>query len=178
MFGNRDNYNQEDNTDLLVIEDDQEDELGLEIGEGQISLDLKNSKLDWFYGIKRKLNNVEAVVEAIPYWKSFVTVAALVSSIATVGLLAYFIVDLYPELPPEFPLIFSQDTNSWMLIDKEILPGVPIALGIVLVLLLRLNSATYKFDRRLAQMVNLGIIIFNILSSIAFVQLVSLILVY
>lgn len=148
------------------------------VSEEQFTLDIKRSNLEPVYNVKRRIARLETVVETLPYWRSFVTVAAFLTSIAFIAIISYLIFNSYNKLPPEFPLIHSQATGSWNLIDKEILPFTPIALGSLLAILLKLNSETFKFDRRLANMVNLGVIIFNILGTIAFVELFSLVLIF
>lgn len=148
------------------------------ISEDQIKLDIKESKFDWFYSIRRKVTEVEAVAEAIPYWRNFSAVAALMSSIAFIGIITYLILSFYDILPPEIPLIYSQAGKSWDLIEKEFLPVIPVFLGVLLILTIRFNISSYSFDRRLAYIVNLAVTIFNIFGLIAFLQIFSLILIY
>lgn len=128
--------------------------------------------------LRNRLSKWEQHIAATPFWKSALSSAAIVSTIFFAGLLIYFIFKFYDILPPKFPLIYSQTSNNWKTIDKELLPIAPVLIITILVFLTRFNYATYHFDSRLATMVNIAVLIFNSLGILAFMQLFSLLLLY
>lgn len=144
----------------------------------QITLDLKKDKLEGYYTVKRKLAYMEATVEALPYWKNFLSVFAFMLFVLLLALNFYVVITKYQELPAQLPLIYSQSNNTWNLIDKEFYLLIPFVLFIVLFLLIRLNTLTFKFDRRLATMINLTLILTSMLGFIAYIQLFSFVLIY
>lgn len=144
----------------------------------QIDLGLKRSRLEWFYNLKQKVSRRSAVIEALPYWRNVNTVLALLCSIAFIVIIIYVEGRNYQQLPDRIPFFYQQASNSWALTDKEVILPVPIFLAVNLGVLIRLSSVIYKFDRRLALMLNTGIIIFNLLGLVAFIQMMSLILIY
>ena len=144
----------------------------------QITLDLKKDKLEGYYTVKRKLAYMEATVEALPYWKNFMSVLSFLLFVLLVIFNIYIVITKYQELPKELPLIYSQSNNTWNLIDKEFYLLIPFVLLIVLFVLIRLNTLTFKFDRRLATMINMTLILTSLLGFIAYVQLFSFVLIY
>lgn len=144
----------------------------------QITLDLKKDKLEGYYTVKRKLAYMEATVEALPYWKNFLSVFAFMLFVLLLALNFYVVITKYQELPAQLPLIYSQSNNTWNLIDKEFYLLIPFVLFIILFLLIRLNTLTFKFDRRLATMINLTLILTSMLGFIAYIQLFSFVLIY
>ncbi len=150
----------------------------LAVAREQMALDLPKSNWDGYYDIKRKLNKTEALFEALPYWKNFSPVMALVSSVALVLFLALLSWQKFSELPAQIPLIFNQRLGSWELIDKQLLIVVPVIFAMLLVIILRLNRLVFNFDRRLSYIANLATILFNVLAAIAFSQLFALVLIY
>lgn len=144
----------------------------------QITLDLKKDKLEGYYTVKRKLAYMEATVEALPYWKNFLSVFAFMLFVLLLALNFYVVITKYQELPAQLPLIYSQSNNTWNLIDKEFYLLIPFVLFIVLFLLIRLNTLTFKFDRRLATTINLTLILTSMLGFIAYIQLFSFVLIY
>lgn len=148
------------------------------VSDAQYELDIKSSKSEWYYNIKRRVSRYEATMEAIPYWRSYVTVTAIVATLAFIGFVSFVLYNNYATLPNSFPLIYSQATQTWNLVSKEYLMIIPIALAAFLLIMVRINIQTYRFDRRLAIMINFIVILVNILGIIAFGQLFSLILIY
>lgn len=144
----------------------------------QISLDLKKDKLEGYYTVKRKLAYMEATVEALPYWKNFLSVLAFMLFILLIVFNFYVVISKYKELPRELPLIYSQSNNTWNLIDKEFYLLIPFVLLVALFFLIRFNTLTFKFDRRLATMINLTLILTSLLAFIAYIQLFSFVLIY
>jgi len=142
---------------------------------GQIQLGLKKSRLEFLYKLKARFAKMTILMEALPFWRNFNTIIALVSSLTFVGAMFYVISKNYLVLPGNIriPLVYLQSSRSWELLDKEVLILIPVVAGAMLVLLINFSSTIYRFDRRLSYMMNIGIILFNILGSIAFFQLLS-----
>lgn len=144
----------------------------------QISLAIEENRLEQYYALRSRLAKMEASVEALPYWRSMITVLAFTLSIAYVILIFYILAAKFGQLPNAVPLIYSQNQNTWILIDKEFLIIIPSILVAVIVGIIKLNSTIFEFDRRLAVMVNICLIVFSLLGIIGFAQLASLVLVY
>jgi len=144
----------------------------------QISLDLKKDRLEGYYQVKRKLAHLEATVEALPYWKNFLSVLAFMLFLLLVIFIFYVTVSNYHRLPKQIPLIYSQANNTWNLVDKEIYLVLPFVLLLMLFMLIRFNTLAFKFDRRLAIMVNLVLVLTSLLGFIAYIQLFSFVLIY
>ena len=144
----------------------------------QITIPIEPSKKELYYNVKRKVNRFGIFFGAIPYWKHIINVVAFISSILVIVVDTLLLIQLYGQLPNKIPLFYFQATKSWSLTDKELLIVIPIFSGIILILLSRLNSSVFRFDRRLAIMINVSIFIFNIFFIIAILQLFSLVLVY
>ena len=144
----------------------------------QISLDLKKDKLEGYYQVKRRLANLEATVEALPYWKNFLSVLAFLMLFFLIIFTTYITVNNYRIMPQKLPLLYSQSNTAWNLIDKEFFLLIPFLLLIALFFLIRLNSLTYKFDRRLATMINMSLVLTSLLGFIAYIQLFSFVLIY
>ena len=146
--------------------------------EKQITLPLKKSKKEVYYQVKHKVNRFSTIFGVLPYWKNIINVAAFISSIFVVFILIILLTQFYGKLPNKISLFFYQTSNSWNLIDKEVLIVIPVFASLILVLTSRLNTAVFKFDRRLSTVINVAILIFNLFLLIAILQLFSLILVY
>lgn len=144
----------------------------------QISLDLKKDKLESYYQVKRKLAHLEATVEALPYWKNFLSVLGFMLFLLLIVFNLYITISKYDELPKQLPLIYSQTNNTWNLVDKEIYLITPFVLLFLLFLIIRFNTLTFKFDRRLSTMVNLVLVLTSLLGFIAYIQLFSFVLIY
>lgn len=144
----------------------------------QISLDLKKDKLEGYYQVKRRLAYLEATVEALPYWKNFLSVLAFMLFFLLIVFVLYVTISNYLSLPKQLPLIYSQGSNTWNLIDKELFLVIPFVLMFMLFLLVRFNTLTFKFDRRLAIMINLVLVLTSLLGFIAYMQLFSFVLIY
>lgn len=145
---------------------------------GQYDLDIKQSKTEFLYVIKRKITSFSIWMEALPYWRSVNTIIAILLSITFVGAVVIILANSYRDLPQNLPLVYKQSSNSWELVDKELIVSVPIIIGVILLVLIKLSSSIFKFDRRLSVMINLAIILLNSLGIIAFVQIISLFLIY
>jgi hypothetical protein len=144
----------------------------------QISLNLKKDKLEGYYQVKRKLAHLETTVEALPYWKNFLSVLAFMMFVFLILFNSFVTVTKYNVLPKQLPLFYSQANNTWGLIDKEIYLLMPFLFGFMLFFLIKLNSSVFKFDRRLAIMINLALILTSLLGFIAYIQLFSFVLIY
>lgn len=155
-----------ENTDLVLV------------SEEQYALDLSTPQHEWYYGFKRSITKFETNLETIPYWRSYLSISAIFTTLVFIGFISYIIFKFYGQLPNEFPLIYSRVTMSWKLIGKEFLPLLPIILAVFLLVITKTNIQTYRFDRRLATMTNFIIILVNMLGILAFAQLFSLILIY
>lgn len=90
----------------------------------------------------------------------------------------YIIITKYQVLPKQLPMIYSQANNTWNLVDKEVFLVIPFVLLFLLFLIIRFNTLTFKFDRRLAIMVNLVLVLTSLLGFIAYAQLFSFVLIY
>lgn len=146
--------------------------------DNQLPMAIEQGKLDNYYAIKRRLAKMEASVEALPYWRSMITVFAFSLSLGYVGFIFYIIATQYTRLPNLVPLTFSQSQNTWQLIDKELLIIIPSVLITLIITINKLNSSVFQFDRRLAVMINICLIAFSLLGLIGFSQVISLVLVY
>ena len=144
----------------------------------QITLDLKKDPLEGYYSVKRKITQVETTVEAMPYWKSFLSVTAFVLMLFLIILISAITFQNYNNLPKQIPLIYSQSALTWTLSDKDVYIIIPIVLFVALVMITRLNSQTFKFDQRLSIVVNIAVILSSVLGIIAFLQLFSFVLIY
>ncbi len=144
----------------------------------QIPIGLKKDKLENYYQVKRKLSHLEATVEAQPYWKYFISVSAFLLVFLLIVFNLYLTITKYSQLPKELPLIYSQSSNTWTLIEKEFYLLIPFLLFVTLFMQIRFNTLTFKFDRRLSLVVNLGLILASLLGFIAYIQLFSFVLIY
>lgn len=146
--------------------------------EPQIKLPIKSSRLEGVYKVKQDINNKKAEIGVIPYWRNFTFVFTLVFSILVLVAMDYYFFQVYLELPSQIPLVYNQSISSWNLIDKNALIIFPLVqLGIILIIF-KINTVIYHFDRRLVQTVNYGLILSNILLAIALFELLSFVLVY
>ncbi|KXK26150.1 MAG: hypothetical protein TR69_WS6001001144 [candidate division WS6 bacterium OLB20] len=148
------------------------------VSQDQVGMELKGSRLEWMYNLKNRVNRVSSVAQVFPYWRNLNTSLAIISSVILVLAMFLMITGDASASVNELPLIYIQASQSWELIDKEFLLGVPFFTGAMLVILLNLSSSIYKFDRRLSFMINTGMIVFNLLGLFGFYQLSSLILLY
>ena len=146
--------------------------------EKQITLPLKKGKKEVYYQVKHKVSRFSAIFGVLPYWKNIINVAAFISSVFVVLILIILLTQFYGKLPNKISLFYYQTSNSWNLIDKEVLIIIPVFASFILVLASRLNTAVFRFDRRLSTVINVAILIFNLFLLIAVLQLFSLILVY
>lgn len=147
-------------------------------GPEQTTLNLKKDKLEGYYQVKRKLAHLETTVEALPYWKNFLSVLAFMMFALLIIFTTYITITKYNQLPKQLPLFYSQANNTWGLIDKEFYLFMPFVFAFTLFLLIKLNSSVFKFDRRLAIIINLALILTSLLGFIAYIQLFSFVLIY
>lgn len=148
------------------------------VSDDQVGMELKGSRMEWMYNIKNRVNKVSSVAQVFPYWRNLNTSLAILSSIVFVAAMFLIITGEASSTVDELPLIYIQASQSWELMDKEFLLMIPFATGAMLMILLNLSNAIYKFDRRLSFMINMGMIVFNILGLFGFYQLSSLTLLY
>ncbi|MEI7579774.1 MAG: hypothetical protein WCJ58_07145 [bacterium] len=140
-------------------------------------VDVNKHKPGWIAKAKKKIIPEKQIAEIPSYTKDFFSVGAFMSVLAFEGFFVYLLIQNYNHINKQFPLFFSQASQSWQMMDKEILPiYAVITLGLNL-LILKFNHSTFSFDKRLCYMINVALILFNILGIIAFWEIFSLVLI-
>ena len=141
----------------------------------QIDLGLKVKRFQPFLFIQRRLNNLERRIEVMPFWKNFVFVFMIFSSVSFSLIIEAAILLNYKSFPFEIPLFFDPTENSWLFLEKGWVVLVPIVYTTLNLILLNVVYTIFQFDRRLAQIIAATIGLFNILYLIAFAQLLSIV---
>lgn len=146
------------------------------VSESQIQLDIRDSKLEPIYKIKRAVTNLEKKAEVMPFWRNGVTIITLVVSTFSVVIISFIVYYFFPKLPIEAPLFYDQTANQWNLYDKSLYLGFPLVYAGLLVLAWRLIYMVFPFDRRLASVATWTILVFSIFGVIGTSQIISLLL--
>ncbi|MBN1915939.1 hypothetical protein JW796_03030 [Candidatus Dojkabacteria bacterium] len=147
-----------------------------EISEAQIQLDIKDSKLEPIYKIKRVVTRLEKKAEVMPFWRSGITIIALVVSTFSIVIITFVIYYFFPRLPISLPLFYNQTTDHWNLYDKSLYLGFPLVYTGLLIMTWRIIYMVFPFDRRLASVSTWTLLIFSIFGVIGISQLISLLL--
>ena len=146
--------------------------------EQQISLDIKVKKETDFKKAQKKTRNWVRVAHINPYWKSFSSVAMIITSFVASGILLALLINNMPSLPSQIPAIYNQALKSWTYIAKEDAILIPIAHLVLTVIFLRLNLIIFKFDRRLVSTLNNSLILFNVIYLIEIFQVFTMLTTY
>lgn len=143
----------------------------------QFGLEIKMKKFQPINEINRRLNSIERKLEIMPFWKNFIFVFMIFSSLAIPAGIEFVLIRWYNELPSEFPLFFDPNEGSWQFLQKGWVIFIPLIYAGLNLILTNLTHSIFQFDRRLAQIIAISIGLFNILFLIAFSQLISIVLI-
>jgi hypothetical protein len=141
----------------------------------QISLEIKPTLEQLVAAHKYRLKSRQNELELQPFSKSFASILAVVSSLVLLLVLLIVAVFRFSQLPPELPLYYDASIETWQLIDKTFIIGVPFAYLAWVGILLRLISLVFRYDRRLSIVGSWIVIIINLLTIFAIAQISSLI---
>jgi hypothetical protein len=150
----------------------------LEGKDPQINLGIKIQKDNPIRKFSRHLHLWFQVVHVNPYWKNFSSVAMIISAILSSGLLLGIYIINYNSLPANIPLIFNHAINGWKYIPKDNVLFIPIIHLVIIAISQRINLVIFKFDRRLVQVINESLILFNIIYIIIILEIYTMLLVY
>lgn len=140
----------------------------------QIQMDIKADNKEYYYSFKRRVQNLEVILEVLPYWRSGLNMFTLVFSFFTTILSGILILANFQKLKTQLPLIYSQSFQTLEPIDKSLLFIIPVLMGFFNFMVIRLSMMIYNFDKKLVITLNLALILFNLLAIIGLVQVLSL----
>jgi hypothetical protein len=132
-------------------------------------------KVSRFDKLMRDLEKRQEEVELMPYWKNIAAPLALVSGVLSVLLSFYVGVIKFGILPPKVPLYYIEASSSWEQIDKTVALVAPLLLAVFNIAVTRLSFLVFRFDRRLSIAASWVQLLVNFLTSIALLQIFSLI---
>jgi hypothetical protein len=158
----------------LAISDDL-----LDINEAeQFPMEIEQGRDQWLSNMKMGFEKTLDYASVNAYWRSMVSVIALVAGVFLISVYSAILFFSYSKIPAMVPLFYSQATSSWTLSTKDTLIYIPVVFLALLVIISRLNYSIFNFDRRLATVINISLICFDILFLLAFSQLLSIVLIY
>jgi hypothetical protein len=152
-------------------------ELSDTVSESQIKLNIRESSMEPMYKVKRSISKIEIAAEAIPFWKSTVSVITLTFSILTLVVFGFLIYFYYPRFPAEMPIFYDHSNGRWQLFPKSIFLFLPPIFAAIATILWKVNYSVFFFDKRLALVVTWIILLLALLNLIAIAQILSLVLI-
>lgn len=143
----------------------------------QMQFGLETAKVTKVQILRRNIRRWEYIIQVLPFWKSEMITFNITFSFLTIVGLALLVVFTFSKLPTQVPLIYQQLDGSWLLINKSVLAIILVGLAMLELILIRLKRVIFNFDRRLSNVMATTQIFVNALAIIAFVQIISLVLV-
>ena len=135
--------------------------------EKQFDLELKYSRLEPFYKIKRFSKNIEKTFTVIPFWRNGVIWAAITSIAASCVLLMVMNTKYYHRLPPQIPLIFDIQSGQWQSVPKIFIWTVPFIVGALGIANLHILRKVYYMNKSMTLMICILLVISCFLSVIS-----------
>lgn len=143
----------------------------------QLDMGLKTPKFQPLRSINRRLRQVETRLEVMPFWKSFSFVFMFFSSIVVPAIVLLVMITNFDTLPQQIGMFYDPTEKSSASVDTSIIIIFPIIYSISDLFLLNLIYNVFNYDRRLAQIISVTINIANILFLIAFMQILSVLII-
>lgn len=125
-----------------------------------------------------RIRKRELELQLMPIWRGAALSYAIVTSIATTVGLFFFGVLLFPRTAATFPLQYNPRSSGaqWREVDKAFLVLLPIIIGLIEYLALRVIKEIFDYDRRLSTVLSWILCFINILIVVAAVQVYALII--
>lgn len=140
----------------------------------QFQMGVGEGKLTFSQSLKRRFKTMELRLEVMPFWRSYIFTYVLISSIAFPAIVIITMILNFDDIYLDMPLFYEPGKTSWDLMDKGVAVIIPIAYGILNLVLLKLCHSIFEFDRRLAHIIGITMSIINTLFIIAFAQILSI----
>jgi len=133
----------------------------------QLGLNLKFSRLEFLYKLKRINRRIEKNFTVLPFWRNGMIWAAIAFIIGITTIITLTIARKYSALPPEVPLIYDTVSEKWQSFPKMFFFAVPIALIVIGIIIIQLLQKVYYMNKRLTLMICLIICMIYLLSLLA-----------
>ncbi len=126
--------------------------------------------------MRYKISRREAELELMPFWRNLASPFAIVTSIATILIHLSVGIAFFERIPPKIPFYYNSIDGRWEQADKILVILLPVILGMVQIILLRIIYSIFSFDKRSSVTLSWVLSIFNILFLVAMGQIYILIL--
>lgn len=142
----------------------------------QLKLDIKKSRKEPYFRVKRYFKRIENIIEIMPFWKNLLTVFTIVFSFFVPTIMTLITLRNYDFIKDKMLLFYNHSTGQWdNNTDKIIFVSLPfVVLGFNIVLV-RYSMMIYNFDKKLVYAISIATIIVNILVLISFTQIIYLV---
>ncbi len=109
-----------------------------------------------------------------PYWRTQAFAYTVVSSLViNLGLLMYSVLN-YDDLSPKLRFFYDAPTETTIQLDKSIAIYTPLVVFGVQLLVMFILNTVHRYDRRLAAVINVVLILQNVIVILAGIQILSL----
>ncbi|MBU0976518.1 MAG: hypothetical protein ABIE03_00790 [Patescibacteria group bacterium] len=135
--------------------------------ERQLGIGLRYSRFEILFKLKRLARKVEKNYTVLPFWQNGFIWAAISSVFGVSAIILMVIIRKLEMLPPEIPLLYDIEEESWQSYPKALLFVIPaglLFLGIVNIQILR---KTYYMNKRLTLMICLLVTVLSMLTLVA-----------
>lgn len=142
----------------------------------QIDIGVKVPKRNYFNRIKRRLTSYEKKLEILPFWKNGLAIFTTILVIAIPIILEILAFRQYDSLSTKMPIFYNSSQKFWEVIyDRTFFLMLPVAIGIISLIIIRIEFFIVKFDKRLVNFLNLILILINLLLFISYLQILYLV---
>lgn len=145
--------------------------------ESQTSFALDRTRITRIQKARQDIRRWENIVEVMPFWRIPINSINITLGLITTGIVAVLVAQVIGSSVNQVHYYYSQLASDWVQMDKSFAIFVPVAVGVMELLLLRFQRLVFNFDRRLSSVIAVTQCFFNVMLIIAVTQIVNLLLV-
>lgn len=119
----------------------------------QLDLELKFSRFEIFYRIRRFSRQIEKQFTALPFWRNGLIWLAIGSIVGVTIITTLIIGKHYLNLPQEVPIIYNTLEGNWKSYPKIFLFFVPLVFVLVGILNIQILQRAYYMNKKLTLMI-------------------------
>ncbi|MDD3647792.1 MAG: hypothetical protein PHS44_04830 [Candidatus Dojkabacteria bacterium] len=140
----------------------------------QLGINLRYSKFEFIYKLKRLARKVEKNYTVLPFWQNGLIWTAIFSVFGVSSIIIMMLIKRYHQLPNEVPLIYDIENESWRSFQKILLYTIPGGLLILGILNIQVLRKTYYMNKRLTLMICLLLTVLSFLTLVATTEIMML----
>lgn len=133
----------------------------------QLDMDLKSSRFELYYKLKRMVSRIEKNYTLLPFWRNALIWAAIMSVISVSIISTVMIFKSYSGLPTRVPLIYNAVDEGWESYPKIYLYVIPLLLFAVGIVNIRILQKVYYMNKKLTLMICMLITVLYLIELVA-----------